>query len=257
MVYKHYKIMREKQCFAFVERMEAKWLGFNHAELTVKEAFDVLKTYVDSSDPDTTNPNLEHMVQTAEAIRAAGKPDWMQLIGLIHDMGKIMGGIGGEREDGQNFDAITPQWALGGDTWVVGCRIPDCTVLPILNRLNPDMGHPVYSTQDGIYTPGCGMMNLKYAFGHDEYMYRMVQANGCPFPAEGLAMLRLHSCYPWHRGGAYRQFMAPGDEALLEAVNDFNQFDLYTKASARPDVEALWPYYQGLIHKYMPGKLKW
>jgi hypothetical protein len=37
---------------------------------------------------------------------------------------------------------------------------------------------------------------------------------------------RLHSCYPWHTGGAYKELMAPGDEVLMAAVNDFNQFDV-------------------------------
>ena len=41
---------------------------------------------------------------------------------------------------------------------------------------------------------------------------------------------------------------------------EFNKFDLYTKDGAglhsvSPD--DLWPYYQSLIDKYMPGKLKW
>ncbi len=53
---------------------------------------------------------------------------------------------------------------------MVGCRIPDCTVLPHLNALNPDMGHPVYSTPLGMYEPGCGLDNVKFAWGHDEYM---------------------------------------------------------------------------------------
>lgn len=29
---------------------------------------------------------------------------------------------------------------------------------PELNVQNPDMTHPVYSTEDGIYKPGCGIM---------------------------------------------------------------------------------------------------
>jgi inositol oxygenase len=33
-------------------------------------------------------------------------------------------------------------------------------------------------------------------------------------------------------------------------------FDLYTKSTKIPDVEALKPYYQGLIDKYIPGVLK-
>ena len=56
--------------------------------MTIWEGFEALKGYVDSSDPDSDLPNMEHMLQTAESIRAAGHPDWMILTGLLHDMGK-------------------------------------------------------------------------------------------------------------------------------------------------------------------------
>ena len=32
---------------------------------------------------------VEHNFQTAEGIRAAGYPEWMQLVGLVHDVGKM------------------------------------------------------------------------------------------------------------------------------------------------------------------------
>lgn len=116
---------------------------------------------------------MVHMLQTAEGIRRAGHPDWMQLVGLIHDMGKIMF-LWGAPEDGQVGTAEGPQWALGGDTWVVGCRIPDCTVFPEFNTLNPDMHDERYNTELGIYQPQCGFENLQFAYGHDEYLYRML-----------------------------------------------------------------------------------
>ena len=53
------------------------------------------------------------------------------------------------------------------------------------------------------------------------------------------------------------QKVEDGDEEILKWVLEFNKFDLYTKADKRPDVEKLWPYYQQLIDKYMPGKLSW
>jgi hypothetical protein len=43
---------------------------------------------------------MVHMLQTAEGIRKAGHPDWFQLVGLLHDMGKIMF-LWGAEEDGQ------------------------------------------------------------------------------------------------------------------------------------------------------------
>ena len=54
--------------------------------------------------------------QTAEGIRAAGYPDWFQLIGLIHDIGKLQF-LWGEKEDGMQGTGDGDQWALGGDTW--------------------------------------------------------------------------------------------------------------------------------------------
>lgn len=129
---------------------------------------------------------------------------------------------------------------------------------PEFNGLNPDMADPALNTPNGIYAPGQGIMSLEFAFGHDEYAYLAFKHNQIALPEEGFAMLRLHSCYPWHRGGAYAALEAPGDDKLKQAVLDFNQFDLYTKASAVPDIDAVWPHYQAIIDKYtahLPGGL--
>jgi len=252
----HYRMMRENQTLEYVRRMYAKYHSFDHASMTVAEAFECLENYVDSSDPDADFPNLEHCLQTAEGIRAAGHPDWFQLVGLLHDMGKLMF-LWGEEGDGQVGTAEGPQWALGGDTWVVGCRIPETNVFPHFNALNPDARDPRLSTRLGIYEEGCGLENLLFAYGHDEYMYRMLVHNRVPIPEEGLAMIRYHSCYPWHKHGEYAQFETEQDRRMKEWVLEFNRFDLYTKSAKRPDVKALWPYYQGLIDKYCPGKLQW
>jgi inositol oxygenase len=39
---------------------------------------------------------IEHLLQTAEAIRRDGKPEWMQVTGLIHDLGKLLHLFGSE-----------------------------------------------------------------------------------------------------------------------------------------------------------------
>ena len=146
-VHRHYTLMRTHQTVAFVERMERKWENFDHAHLTIREAFDKLEGYMDSSDPDNELPNVIHALQTAEGMRQAGEPDWMQLIGLLHDMGKIMF-VWGDAADGQEGTADGAQWALGGDTFVVGARLPDSLCLPELNALNPDMRDARYSPSD-------------------------------------------------------------------------------------------------------------
>ena len=264
-VERHYRDMRTHQTVAFVRKMHDKYSfadGRERCRMTVKECFQALENYVDSSDPDVGLPNIVHMLQTSEAIRKAGHPDWFQLVGLIHDMGKIMY-LWGCAEDGQVGTAEGPQWALGGDTWVVGCALPSGeprpgVVYPHFSALNPDMRDPAMATKNGIYEPGCGIDSLLFAYGHDEYLYQMCTANGVKLPKAGFDMIRYHSAYPWHTGRIYDHLMKPEDHEALKWVLEFNTFDLYTKDEDNViDVEKLWPYYQGLIDKYMPGKLKW
>jgi inositol oxygenase len=95
----------------------------------------------------------------------------MQVTALLHDLGKNLYLWGSEEEGtGQKN-----QFALVGDTWAVGCRIPDGVVYPEFNSLNPDMKDPVLSSELGIYEEGCGLENLIMAWGHDEYMYRVLK----------------------------------------------------------------------------------
>uniref|UniRef100_A0A7S3LFE8 Inositol oxygenase n=1 Tax=Amphora coffeiformis TaxID=265554 RepID=A0A7S3LFE8_9STRA len=264
-VVRHYKDMRLFQTVDFYRRMEKKF-SFENGQyrrlMTIEEAFDELEHYIDASDPDLELPNKLHLLQTAEGIRRAGYPDWMQVTGILHDMGKIMY-LWGTSEDGQ--DGSTPQgkqWSLGGDTFVVGCRIPnDAVIFPQFNKLNPDMTNPAYNTEYGMYKPNCGLDHLCFAWGHDEYMWRMLVANETTIPREGLDIIRYHSAYPMHDKGAYRHLLTEADLERLEWIRIFNRFDLYTKDSdndIRNNMDNIWPYYRDLLEKYgLGGKLKW
>jgi len=262
-VKQHYKDMRTYQTLNYVNRMYEKFHAFDKCKMTVWEAFDKLGDYVDSSDPDIFLPNIEHGFQTAEAIRKAGHPEWMQLIGLIHDMGKILF-LWGNRSDGMEGTATGKQWALGGDTWIVGLPIPSSCVFPEFNSLNPDMiaaaeeGGDALSTTTGIYEKHCGLGNCKFAYGHDEYLYRFLIHNKSKFPPEALAIVRYHSCYPWHTMGEYHDLMNEQDHYFLGWVKEFNRFDLYTKDNERPNMVKLKPYYSSLVSKYLgDGELDW
>jgi len=261
-VIEHYRDMRTNHTVEFYKRMEQKYSFENggRRKMTIEQAFAELEDYIDASDPDLDLPNMLHLMQTAEGIRKAGHPDWLQLTGLVHDMGKIMF-LWGTNEDGQDgYSPTGKQWALGGDTFVVGCQIPDdAVVFPEFNRLNPDMQDSRYNTKYGIYQPHCGIDNLMFAWGHDEYMYRMLVANNCTLPREALDMIRYHSAYPWHDKGAYKHLMAEEDEERIQWVKLFNKFDLYTKDGDNDlKLEELWPYYKGLCEKYgLGGELMW
>jgi inositol oxygenase len=198
-------------------------------EMSIWEAMEKLNTLIDDSDPDTELSQIQHLLQSAEAIRRDGKPRWMQLTGLIHDLGKLMLFFD---------DCCQGQWDVVGDTFPVGCRFDERCIYPETFKANPDFRHELYSTQHGIYQPGCGMNQLLMSWGHDEFLY-LVLKDQSTLPREALAMVRFHSFYPWHKEGAYKQFMAGGDEALLNAVRAFNPYDLYSKSDDVPKVEEL------------------
>ena len=58
--------------------------------MDIWEILEDLNSLTDVSDPDCFHPNLYHAVQTVEMIRKDGHPEWMQLIGLLHNVRKIM-----------------------------------------------------------------------------------------------------------------------------------------------------------------------
>ena len=84
----------------------------------------------------------------------------------------------------------------------------------------------------------------------------MLKNHGATLPDEAMYMIRFHSFYPWHTGGAYKCFESEYDKKMLPWVLEFNKFDLYSKSDGLPDIDALKPYYQSLVDKYMPGLIK-
>lgn len=241
-----YREQHEKQTVAYNLKARNDFKFKTRASMTIWEAMEKLNTLIDESDPDTSLSQIEHLLQSAEAIRRDGKPRWMQVTGLIHDLGKLLFFYGAEG-----------QWDVVGDTFPVGCAFDDRIILPETFKNNPDYGHEIYSTKNGIYTPGCGMDNIMLSWGHDEYLYHVVKDQST-LPPEALAMIRYHSFYPWHQQNAYRHFMDEHDEKMLEAVRAFNPYDLYSKSDDVPSVEELKPYYLELIDEFFPNKvIKW
>ena len=218
-----------KQTVAYNLKARNEFKSKTRAEMTIWEAIEKLNTLIDESDPDTSLSQIEHLVQTAEAMRRDGKPRWMQLTGLIHDLGKLL----------FFFDA-QGQWDVVGDTFPVGCAFDDRIIYGIESfAANPDFGDPIYSTKFGIYAPGCGLENVMLSWGHDEYLYHVIKDQSI-LPSRALAMIRYHSFYPWHTAGAYAELMdGEHDHKMLEAVKAFNPYDLYSKSDDMPNVEEL------------------
>lgn len=236
-----YRLNHTYQTFDFVKEKRAQYLSFGKKEMPIWDAFTFLNQLVDDSDPDTDLDQLQHLLQTSEAIRRDGHPDWMVLVGLVHDMGKVLCLFG------------EPQWAVVGDTFPVGCAHSNKIVYPEFFSANPDHTNPEYNTQYGIYKPNCGLRNVHMSWGHDEYVYQMMKDY---IPEPGLYMLRYHSFYAQHRENAYNHLLDDHDHEMFKWVQLFNPYDLYSKNPNPPDWKELKPYYEDLVAKYLPKTLK-
>ena len=226
-----YVIAKEKQYFALTKGMKSIW-----------EAAEFLDTLVDDSDPDTDLTQIQHLLQTSEAIRKDGHPRWFVLTGFLHDLGKVLC-LWGE-----------PQWGVVGDTFPVGCAYSEDIVFPQYFAANPDMKNPLFQTKYGIYEPNCGLDKVHLSFGHDGYIYEVMKKY---MPEESLYMLRYHSFYAAHRHGAYRYLMNDHDVKMFEWVDKFNVYDLYSKGHSRPDLKELKTYYDDLFAEFFPDKIAW
>jgi len=237
-----YRENHRHQTLDFVRAKKAEYLPLKRRRMGIWAAMEFLNTLVDESDPDTELSQIQHLMQTSEAIRADGHPRWFVLTGLVHDLGKIL----------CLWDE--PQWAVVGDTFPVGCAFSEKIVFSEFFAENPDHSNPAYSTPLGIYHEGIGLDRVDLSWGHDEYLYHVVK----PYlPAEGLAMIRYHSCYPVHREGEYGYLQNDHDRYLMDWVRKFNPYDLYSKGEAPPNVEALAPYYRDLIAEFFPPEIDW
>jgi len=198
-----YRLNHQNQTRDFVLAKKRDYLGKRKASMGVWEAMEFLNTLVDESDPDTELSQIEHLLQTAEAIRKDSRPDWFILTGLVHDLGKILC-LWGE-----------PQWAVVGDTFPVGCAYSPKIVFHEFFALNPDSKRPEYQTWLGVYEEHGGLDRVEMSWGHDEYLYHVVKEY---LPEEALYMVRYHSFYPAHREGEYDYLMSNHDRAMFRWV---------------------------------------
>jgi len=237
-----YRQNHEHQTVDYVLGKEKQYFSLQKGQKTIWEAAEFLNTLVDDSDPDTDLTQIEHLLQTSEAIRRDGHPRWMVLVGFLHDLGKCLCLYG------------EPQWGVVGDTFPVGCAWSPDIVFHEYFANNPDRNVPEYQTKYGIYQPNCGLENVHMSFGHDGYIAEVMK----PYLRdEALYMLRFHSFYPWHKHGAYDYLCNDKDRAMMQWVLKFNQYDLYSKGHTKPNLAELKPWYDDLFAEFLPPTLAW
>lgn len=184
-----------------------------------------------------------HAYLTAESLRKRfPEEDWLHLVGLLHDMGKVL-----------SLPAFgLPQWAVVGDTFPVGygwslsstlvafstlgLLMPkklstfrfslETKIIPILRTIPPTgytslivvwtiwKCHGVWNSLPNRFVP----FSL---LGHDEYLYRWALKNDTALPPMALKVIRFHSFYAWHSEGAYQRLLKPEDEETLVWVKRY------------------------------------
>ena len=147
-----YKLNHTKQTIEFVKnKLEQYCTKFDQLKMSIWDAIEKLNHIIDESDPDLDAPQIIHAFQTTENLRERfpnDDDDWLHLIGLIHDLGKVLL----LPEFGCNG-----QWEVVGDTYPVGCAHSDAIVYPEYFSENPDSVNSLYQTQLGIYEKNCGL----------------------------------------------------------------------------------------------------
>ncbi|KAJ0964692.1 hypothetical protein J5N97_025830 [Dioscorea zingiberensis] len=224
-----YSMNHTSQTYDFVKKMREEYGKLGRMEMSIWEACELLNEVVDESDPDLEEPQIQHLLQTADAIRKDyPQQDWVHLTALIH-----------------------------GDTFPVGCAFHESNVHHKYFMGNPDFNNPKYNTKYGVYSQGCGLDNVLMSWGSDEYMFLVAKKNKTTLPSAGLFIIRYHSFYPMHKHGAYSYLMNEEDKENLKWLHIFSKYDLYSKSKLGVDVETVKPYHLSLIEKYFPAKLKW
>lgn len=181
------EMYRTARMFHTVERersLRSRYQAGRLGKKTIWSALTHLDEILDLSNSDVETSNAQHALQTAESIRGAGCPEWMQLVGLIHDFGKLLV-LRGEAQDGTSKET---QWSVVGDTFVVGHPLPSTIVYPEFNACAEQF--------ESIYEPHCGLDNCLISYGHNEYLYQILLASGTRLPEPALKIVRYHSALP-------------------------------------------------------------
>jgi inositol oxygenase len=200
--------------------------------MDILEILETLKYFQDNC-----NTDKWHAFHTANKLKADNHPEWMVVVGLIHDIGKIIY-LKGCDKDGTTQKE---QWSIVGDTFATGVKIPDSMVYNEFNHVNPDQSN-------NTYKENCGLDKMTMSFGHDEYLYQMLMfsKNKHKLPEIALYIIRYHSLSVHHQHRAYKKYESDLDRKYLKYLQLFQKYDM--KSNDTPYIDYV--YYKKLIKKY-------
>ncbi len=170
--------------------------------------------------------------------------DWLILIGLIHDLGKVL-----VLEEFGGYD----EWFSVGDIYPLGCNFSKSNIYydKKYHKLCCDDNETIGL---GMYKKGCGFDNVEMTFSHDYYFAEVLKKSNTKLPEEAIYIVQYHSFYAWHsprnniRG--YVEFSSKKDWNMLPMLKLFQKADLYSK---KDDLNDRFDYelFDNLIDKYI------
>lgn len=246
-----YKLMHENQTLKYVIDTKKYVNNLPKSSLNIKDVLKEMNNYIDPSDPDVNEDNIYHAYETAEMIRKDYPNDLeFQVTGLIHDLGK--------RCYTMSYFYDKP-WSVVGDTYPVGCKFSSKILCSKFFKNNADSTNKVLNTKYGIYNKNCGLSELVMSYGHDEYLFNVLnkQKKKHKLTDDMMNVIRFHSFYAWHTDNEYKYFESEDDKKTLENIKKFNNYDLYSKKEKIEITEEIKNYYDVLLGHYFPENLLW
>jgi len=207
-----------------------------------------IKSLFSKKDWDKIPKNIKHIYNTSKFMHILYMHikdwSWFPLIGLIHDLGKILllkeyGGL--------------KQHLVVGDIFPIGCSFNESNIFyqKGFYKNNVDYSNPKYNTKYGIYKPNCGFNKLTMSWGHDYFLYNRIQKSNHNLPKEALYLIRYHSFYPWHNSIGYQYLADMNAWMMLPLLKLFQKSDLYSKISTQPKYEEIEQKYKILVDKFI------
>jgi inositol oxygenase len=236
-----YRSHNREQTFERAGALRRRYAERTLGRATVLERFDALAGVFDESDGDLVGMSqLGHALQTANAIRRDGRSEAWLVLGLVHDLGKILAQHG------------LPQEFVVGDIWPLGCAFSRNIRFARYLEENPDARDPVYATRCGVYEEGCGLERVTFVYGHDEYLADVLRDH---VPDEVRWTIRHHSFQSL--ADDYLHLFDARDLRLREEwMKPFAGYDLYSKDPETASTEHL-PEYRELLARWFPRPLAW
>jgi inositol oxygenase len=229
------------QTMAAALELRAKYAARPLGRATVWDRLMSLRSVNDESDADLEGmTQLGHALQTANSLAEAGLgEDWV-VTGLVHDLGKIL------IEHGESQEFVV------GDVFPIGCRYSPRIIRYEYLAQNPDWSNPAYQSPTGIYDAGCGLDNVVFSYGHDEYLYQVLKEH---LPRAFAWTIQYHSFQSI--AGDYLHLFSEEDRRLREShMKVFARHDLYTKDPQRVEAARL-AEYEALITRRFPDPIEW